>query len=210
MAQLHVPNIEAIDAVEDWGVRLYAIIGANMTFASTLELALFRLYQEASSQSTEDAARKFYKEVKFTYKRNLVDAAVKSALKGHKFLEHWSPILNTLQVVAGPLADRNLVGHNPIEDELKIVPNLETGDADVYQRYFVRQNPVQVQIGNRQAQETGYETLRAYAIKQYACLWEVRDFTARVLAALGRYRPAEDLGPEPVHLGNQPKGPKQQ
>src|SRR4051812_36427339 len=148
MQDPHIPDLDAIDAVDDWGVRLYAIIGATMTLASTLELAIFRLYQEASSQSTEAAAEMFYRHVKFTYKCDITDRTVMKALAGHQFLSHWPALLRQIQEVAGDLADRNLAGSNPIEDELKVVPNTETGNADMYLRYFVRKNPLQVQIGS--------------------------------------------------------------
>src|SRR5436190_12380163 len=118
----HLPDLQDIDKVEDPSVRFYAIIGACISLVANVEHALFGLYVDASGLSEADAASVYYRHVRFSHKRNTVDAAVRAVLAKHSLGAKWDELLRSTQDLCGDGAARNLLGHNAVSDVLSVVP----------------------------------------------------------------------------------------
>jgi len=162
----HIPNLMAIDAVEDPAVRLYAIIGASISLAAAVEHAMFEVYVVASDQDEAAAAPIFYRHVRFSHKRDVTDDAVRRLLplKANPHLSgRWDELVQHAQDLLGSDTARNLVGHNAVSSDLAI--ELDENDAflDAIAEFEVNQNHHMVRAGLRPSRRVEFDALRFYA-----------------------------------------------
>jgi hypothetical protein len=161
MAHGHLPDLAAIYAVKDLGVRFYATVGACISLVAGVEHDLFDLYVDASGQSPDAAARVFYRHVKFSHKRDTVDSAVQAALSENQLLRKWNDLLHHVQQLAGPDAARNVLGHNSVSSELSFAMRKDV--ADIYEEFRVNQNANVVLAGLRPERTETLDSLEKYA-----------------------------------------------
>lgn len=171
--------LDDIEALDD-GVAIYALVGLCISEAAEIEWFLFECYLKASGMELGDAIAVFYKFVKFAWKRDKADAALKAYLSGKRLAE-WNELLQQIQEVCGPDGARNLVGHNPPRYSIYAV---DTGDseklltADVIE---VSQNENLVMAGLRPARTETRETLSGHARKLRAVHRDLMSFWHKLI-----------------------------
>jgi hypothetical protein len=184
MALTHLPVLAAILAVEDLGVRFYALTGACISLVAAIEHDLFDLYMDATGLTPEQAAPIFYKHVRFSHKRDTADQAIRESLGKSSLLAKWDVLLRHVQELAGSAAARNLLGHNSVSQQLHVV--LRKDAADVYEQFLVNQNANMVLAGMRDPQQVTLETLEIYAQRLITLRLRLTRFAAPLRKACGR------------------------
>lgn len=167
------PDLESIDATADLNVQFYAIIGAATSLAADLEAGLFSLYLDASGIDAAEAAKGFYRHVRFTHKRDLADLAVRAV--GSDATEagfDWDETLERLNAIGGDGTARNLIGHNSPKHSITL--SVVENTVEVFVQNYVEQNQHLVATQARRPQRETYESLLTYCKAAVVCANRLR------------------------------------
>jgi hypothetical protein len=186
-----IPDLQAIDDVADPSVRFYAIIGACITSVSCVEHALFRCYVAASGLSEKDAAEVYYRRTQFTYKRDIVDGAVREALVNHSALPRWQEMVRRAEELLGPQGTRNLLGHNVVGTEYFVEDHDPSEEIKILVDHHVSQNPAVVSAGIRPERREEYDSLVVYARKVIGLGLSLSNWPYSIRKACGRSLPSD-------------------
>jgi len=111
MAAPHKPDLDAIRALKNPEIKMYAIVGALISLDAHLESAYFLVFEKATQLDREMIASIFDK-IKTATKREMADAAMRFVLAGRDELTEWIALYERMKSGG---RHRNLVAHNVVQ-----------------------------------------------------------------------------------------------
>lgn len=171
-----------IDDIADEAMRFYALIGLCVSTTGEIDRHMYRCYVNAGALPEKDAAEKYYRYVKFSYRRDLTDKAVRAFLKSPATRSRWDERISEVQSVCGPNGARNLIGHNPLVRQMRFRATTEQ-NLDVRFEFLVSQSSGAVLSGMRRPETHTLRSLKNYAYDLLGAETRLADFQQRHLPA---------------------------
>lgn len=115
----HVPDLAAMNALEDEEIRIYALIGAVIVLSSSLEAMFFDIFQKAVP--IPNASDIFYAVDSATAHLKMADFAMQGKLSGSDS-DEWTRLYSRIFEATKKAAQRNLVAHGEMSKGVTLHP----------------------------------------------------------------------------------------
>jgi hypothetical protein len=123
-AHHHIPNLAAIEALQDKELKFFAIIGATMSLSAALHSQFLNIFQIGTGLEREIAAKILYKVTNISFQRDNADTAMKHKLASDSRLKSWESLSERITKSTNTKNLRNLAGHAVTSSKI-----IETGGS---------------------------------------------------------------------------------
>lgn len=194
MADLHIPDLDAIRALPNRDIQFYAAVGAVMSLHARLEQDYFLVFEAASGLGRKRAARVFYKVRSASTRREQASEAIMPTLNDEG-ASQWQAIYDQIVKVTGKRGHRNFLGHCYVsyEPESEGIFDEAIFDSEIFdtgsnERFFVSQDEIQILAGQEKPREEDFDSTINYcrllidllnSIAEFLDLYKRGDFTRK-------------------------------
>ena len=111
MAQPHIPDLAAIEALSDREIRFYAVLGTVVSLTAGLEISFVRIFALGLRIDEETAGQILFKARAGSLQRDMAITAMSARLKGDQLRPAWEQLSRRIVDATSQNSPRHLLAH---------------------------------------------------------------------------------------------------